>query len=445
MNEPVAAEPDSAPPVSAARRDPPFESRLVRLMALRLAVLTLFLAFVTIVYLPTTSGGFSSLVAFATVAVAYALAAVYTGLLRARRFTHAVAYTQIVTDQIGWTAIVYVTGGATSGAVSLYGLTIFAGAFALARRGAFVALASALAGYVGVVLMLAQEVIPAPADQDPSLYARPLSGVLYPMVANSVGLVLVASMSGYLAERLRTAGGNLALAEARAEQAERLAAIGRLATGLAHEIRNPLGGIAGSIELLKTSPSLTEEDRRLCEIVQREADRLNDLVGDMLDLARPRTPQPEPLDVTQLARDVVTLAGTSGRGKDVLVQFEGPPSLVLRADGAQLRQVLWNLVRNAVQASSAGDAVLVRIERREGGDVSISVSDRGPGIPKEARDRIFDAFFTTRSHGTGVGLAVVKRIIDAHGWTVEATGEQGAVFEVLVPASAVEGPGSRAS
>lgn len=422
------------------RADPPFESRLVRLMALRLSLLTLFLAFVTLVYVPSTSGGFTSLVAFATVAVAYALAAVYAGMLRARRFTHAVAYVQIVTDQLGWTAIVYVTGGANSGAVSLYGLTIFAGAFALARRGAFVALASALAGYVAIVLLMDQGLLRVPPDQDPGLYVRPLSAMLYPMVANSVGLVLVASMSGYLAERLRTTGGDLAIAEARAEQAERLAAIGRLATGLAHEIRNPLGGIAGSIELLKTSPSLTDEDRRLCEIVQREADRLNDLVGDMLDLARPRPPQPEPIDVTQLARDVVTLAGTSGRGEDVVVRYEGPESLVLRADGAQLRQLLWNLVRNAVQASSAGDAVLVRIERRASGDVAIIVSDRGPGIPKEARDKIFDAFFTTRSHGTGVGLAVVKRIIDAHGWTVEVSGDDGAVFEVVVPASTVSDP-----
>jgi signal transduction histidine kinase len=244
-------------------------------------------------------------------------------------------------------------------------------------------------------------------------------------------------MSGYLANRLRVAGGDLAIAEARAEEAERLAALGRLAAGLAHEIRNPLGGIAGSIELLRTSPGLTQEDRHLCDIVNREAERLNDLVDDMLDLARPRVPQPEDLEAAQLARDVVDLAARSGRGEDVHVRYDGLASLHLFADASQLRQVLWNLVRNAVQASSAGDEVIVRTSRTSGGEAAIEVIDQGPGIPSNARDRIFDAFYTTRSHGTGVGLAVVKRIVDAHRWRIEVDGDDGATFRVLVPRDAV--------
>jgi two-component system, NtrC family, sensor histidine kinase HydH len=167
---------------------------------------------------------------------------------------------------------------------------------------------------------------------------------------------------------------------------------------------------------------------------------LNDLVGDMLLLARPRLPQKEVVDAAQLGRDVVVLAGQSGRGEDVIVRYEGVESLLVSADESQLRQVLWNLVRNAVQTSSAGDEVCVRIEKLPNGAASIAVSDKGPGIPPEARDKIFDAFYTTRSHGTGVGLAVVKRIIDAHGWTIEVTGSEGAKFEVIAPASAVIQP-----
>src|SRR5262249_19405957 len=179
--------------------------------------------------------------------------------------------------------------------------------------------------------------------------------------------------ASYLAERLRATGGRLVQAaaqveqaEARAEQAERLALLGRVAAALAHEIRNPLGSIAGSIELLRTGGTLTVDDRRLCEIIERETARLNDLVGDMLELARPRPPSKTRLDLAATAREVVMLAGRSGRGEDVRVRYEGPANVVVHADAAQMRQVVWNLTRNAIQASSAGDEVVVLVRESNG-------------------------------------------------------------------------------
>jgi signal transduction histidine kinase len=226
-------------------------------------------------------------------------------------------------------------------------------------------------------------------------------------------------------------------------EAERLALLGRVAAGLAHEIRNPLGSISGSIDMLRESPGLSDEDKQLCAIIQREAGRLNHLVGDMLDLSKPKLPRLEPVDVATVARDVVALAGVSERSGsgDVRVAYEGPEGpIVARCDGAQLRQVLWNLVRNGVQASGAGSTVRIRV-KREGDDVVIEVEDHGPGIPESAKHRIFDAFFTTRSHGTGMGLAVVKRIIDDHApfgariAVVSPRDERGgATFRVLLPA-----------
>jgi two-component system sensor histidine kinase HydH len=122
------------------------------------------------------------------------------------------------------------------------------------------------------------------------------------------------------------------------------------------------------------------------------------------------------VDVAALARDVVALAARterSGTG-DVLVVYEGPSTETLaRCDGAQMRQVLWNLVRNAVQASGAGETVHVHLEAK-GRAVSLRVTDQGPGIPEAAKSRLFEAFYTTRTQGVGIGLAVVKRIIDDH-------------------------------
>ncbi len=438
----MSAEASSGGPARAAGSDAArgsvddLASRLARLLAVRLVVLTLFLAFVTLVYLRGQTGGFSSLVLFVTVAIAYGVSALYATLVRRRRLLVAAGYAQIVTDQIAWTAIVYVSGGVTSGGVSLFGLTCLAGAIALGARGAFVALLSAGACYSALAALLIHRVLPIPPDQSPSLYAMSWEVVLYPMLANFCGLLVVASMSGYLAERLRRAGGDLARAEARAQRAEQLAALGQIATGLAHEIRNPLGGIAGSIELLAGNPTLSEEDRQLCLIVQREAARINDLVTDMLDLSRPRPPLIGELDLVEVARDVVTLASTSGRGGDVVVNLDAPSELRVCADPAQLRQLTWNLVRNAVQASSAGDEVAVRI-RRSGAGAEMVVEDHGKGIDPEAASRLFDAFFTTRSQGTGVGLAVVKRIVDAHGFHIRVESEEGARFIVSFPPAAV--------
>jgi signal transduction histidine kinase len=152
----------------------------------------------------------------------------------------------------------------------------------------------------------------------------------------------------------------------------------------------------------------------------------------MMDLSRPRKPEFSSVDVALVAREVVELASKTGRSvSDVDVRYEGPSSLRVRADGAQLRQLIWNLVRNGVQASEPGKVVRVRLELdRE--KPELVVVDQGAGIDEQSRERIFDAFFTTRSHGTGVGLAVVKRIADEHGFEIEleSGAGQGASFRV---------------
>jgi signal transduction histidine kinase len=133
-----------------------------------------------------------------------------------------------------------------------------------------------------------------------------------------------------------------------------------------------------------------------------------------MDLAKPRPPRAEAVDVAALAREVVALAARAERSSDVGVEYVGPDgAAIARCDGAQMRQVLWNLVRNAVQASAPNTKVAVRVEPR-GKKLFLTVDDHGPGISDEDRARIFEAFYTTRSHGAGIGLAVVKRIIDDH-------------------------------
>ncbi|WP_437671424.1 sensor histidine kinase [Sorangium sp. So ce131] len=429
----LAAEPLRASAPGSA--EAPLASRLTWLTALRLVVLTVFLIVTAAVYLGGfTPGGFSSIVALVTVAAAYGVAGIYAVFLRMNRALRAISRAQLVTDQITWTALVYITGGATSGATSLYGLTCLTGAILLGLPGAIVAAVSGAVAYVMLCAALGLRLLGVPPDQPAGAYVTQWGELRYPVFVNLLAIVVVTCLASYLAERLRATGGRLVQATARAEQAERLAALGRLAAGLAHEIRNPLGSIAGSIELLRTGGTLSDEDRALCEIIERETARLNDLVGDMLDLSRPRAPALEEVDLSTTARDVVVLAGRSGRGGDVEVRYEGPSSALVAADAAQMRQVVWNLVRNAIQASSAGAVVTVRLWR-DGAAWLLEIRDQGKGIPAGARDRLFDAFFTTRTHGMGIGLAVVKRILDDHGFAIEVDSREGegTAFRVKIP------------
>ena len=207
--------------------------------------------------------------------------------------------------------------------------------------------------------------------------------------------------------------------EQHAQRAERLATVGHLAAGVAHEIRNPLASISGSIELLKRSPQASEDDRTLMTIVQREVQRLNVLLGELLDYANPKPKQEVELDLATLVEEVLQVA----RGDQLFAEVELATSidapLPVRADPAKLRQVLWNLVRNAAEAAVVGGKH-VRVEaRRVGGETRIVVGDDGPGIPKELLARVFEPFFTTKPAGTGLGLATSHAVIAEHGGRID--------------------------
>lgn len=413
--------------------------RLAWLTGARLLFMSIALALVGALYLggQYESRYYTLRAGLLTFGGGFTLTAVYAALLRRGRRLELLADAQLVLDQLTWTVVVYLTGGAASGATSFYGLSCLVGAALTGMRGASIAAVSGGLCYGALVSALAKRWILPPPDQPSALYLPSSEQLSFYVTVNLLVLVVVMLLAGTLADRLRWTGGELIAATERADQAERMAALGRLAAGLAHEIRNPLGSIAGSVQLLRSGKGLTDEDRKLCEIIQSEAGRLNDLVTDMMDLSKPRKPQLGVVDAAQIAREVVALAAKSGRAvSDVDVRFEaGGASALVRADSAQLRQLVWNLIRNAVQASEAGERVTVSVEREPEG-VVLSVADRGVGIDPAQMPRLFDAFFTTRSQGSGVGLAVVKRIADEHGFAiqVESQAGRGATFRVLMGA-----------
>jgi len=213
----------------------------------------------------------------------------------------------------------------------------------------------------------------------------------------------------------------------RAEQAQRLAVLGQLATGLAHEIRNPLSSISGSVEMVRDGNTLSPEDRRLMGIVISEVERLNSLVTTMLQVGRPSQIETEPLDLRSIASEVVAVARGEATGSNGLQIDEIEPGepIIVAVDPDRMRQVVWNLVKNAVQASPHRGKVEVRTGRDQSGMAFLEVADEGPGIGAAHRERLFDMFYSGRSHGVGLGLALVKQIVDQHEGRIEIIDRDG--------------------
>lgn len=229
--------------------------------------------------------------------------------------------------------------------------------------------------------------------------------------------------------------------ERRTRLAEKLAAVGTIAAGLAHEIRNPLNAASLQLQLLERRLAKFTDDPKLHDpvrTVQQEITRLSHLVSDFLAFARPQALNVSSLDLGQVIRHVGTLMTPLAEERAIRLDVRGPlHPLVIDADGERLKQVLLNLVRNAMDAvSSSAPAPQGRVDVRvepDGAGARLVVADNGPGIPPEIEARIFEPFFTTKEEGTGLGMAIAHKIIDMHGGQIRITRDVGAVFTITLP------------
>ncbi len=227
----------------------------------------------------------------------------------------------------------------------------------------------------------------------------------------------------------------LAQAQSKLVRRERLAALGELAAVVAHEVRNPLAAIYNSLSALKKQLTLGGDTAVLFGIVEEEAARLNRTVGDLLSYVRPLEPEKRPEDLVELTREVVRVHKGDGIESDVIVSEGLEP---VSADATLLRIALSNLVTNAMQSMPDGGKLTITLGHARHDDrdvVAIAVRDTGKGIPPSVLPRVFEPFFTTRASGAGLGLAVVRRIIEAHDGfvTAESDGHCGTVLTVLLP------------
>ena len=218
-------------------------------------------------------------------------------------------------------------------------------------------------------------------------------------------------------------------------RAEHLATLGEMAAGLAHEIRNPLAGIAGVVEIIGRDLPANSAAVGVLGEVRHEVVHINKIVTELLELARPKPPVYRPANLVSVAEHAALFARDQAAARKVMLEIV-PNSEIpeLEFDGGQIHQVLLNLLLNAVQACNEGGSVTVEFSE-DAQSVCTSVTDTGKGIPPEVLPNIFRPFFTTKGNGTGLGLSLARRIVEDHGGRLEATSEvgKGSCFALVLP------------
>ena len=216
--------------------------------------------------------------------------------------------------------------------------------------------------------------------------------------------------------------------EERMRQADRLATIGRLAANIAHEIRNPLASLSGAIEVLTRELPRDGTHDRLVQIVLRESDRLNQIIKEFLEYARPAPLHPLPVNVGEVLDEVLLLLEHRSLPPDLKVVREYDGTMTALVDPQQFRQAIWNLCINALEAMPQGGELRIGagiVTQRKARKLEVWVADTGSGIDPESLAHIFEPFFSTKPEGSGIGLALVHRVIQDHGGDVEVRSEPG--------------------
>jgi signal transduction histidine kinase len=314
----------------------------------------------------------------------------------------------------------------------MYFLPIVVAAFWFGVRGALLAAAFAALCYL------------------PRMFYSPwATGYSPDQLGEALDLFIVGSVLGVLADREKRRSQQLELLNRELaatyrelqdnfehlRRAEQFSAIGQLAASLAHEIRNPLASIEGAAELLR--PGAVSDDMReeFVQIIKKESKRLSRLLTELLDFARPRTPEYQETSLEGIVSSVANLVGVSAGKQNVEIRQYLSPSLPkIDCDPEQLRQVLLNLTMNALQAMPDGGKIDLRVYPQNA-SVAIEVRDEGPGIAAADVTKLFSPFYTTKKDGTGLGLAIAQKIMIAHGGliTVDNQKPHGAVFTAILP------------
>ena len=384
---------------------------------------------------------------YALIALISGLALAYGLVLRSGRRLPLFASVQIFTDTVTVTLILFATGGCTSPFSFLYLVVVVYSSLVLPRRGT-VAVAVACSLQLGVMAVLEYAGLLRLPDGD----APVLSAVMdWEQVLGKVLIILgaclvVALLSSFLSDQANRTGRELRVMAERVRRVEKLAAVGEMAAGLAHEIRNPLAALSGAIQMMREELRCAPDQEHLMRIILREADRLGALVSNFLLYARPPAGRPVPVDLEHaLAETLELFARTDTVRGRIALGFDLDPGLWAEIDPGHLRQVLWNLLVNATEAIEGRGEIRVELRAAGTRQARLEVADSGRGMAPATLQSIFDPFFSTKPNGTGLGLSIVQSILDASDCRldVESAPGRGTHFRILLPRTDPPSGGAR--
>jgi two-component system, NtrC family, sensor histidine kinase HydH len=353
-------------------------------------------------------------------AVVFILSIGYAIILRYDIYIPALAYLQIILDTVIVSLIVFATGCYASIFSFIYLLVVVYSSLLLSRKGSmFIAALSSIQYGLMVELEFYGFLKPFVAVRSP-LLTDDLTVVTYKIVITMIACFAVAWLSSFLAEQARSSRIALQAMEEHVRRVDRMAYMGEMAAGLAHEIRNPLASLTGSIQLLKEELQLPAGQEKLMRIVLREADRLSALVSDFLLFAKPPSGNITDIWVEEVLLETLALFENDPICcRRVSISTELLPHVRIAMDPIHFRQILWNLLLNAAEAVRDQGNIHIRMQNVQNGHVEVRISDTGHGISPEHLPLIYNPFFTTKTSGTGLGLSIVHRLLEAYGGSLD--------------------------
>ena len=426
--------------------DKELHSKLKLLMFSRV-VFTSFLLGSTIIFQLGTSDSFlatSLLVLYGLIGGIFLLSFLYIVLLAFMRDSLLFAYIQVAVDTGIVSLILFVTGGYASVFSFLYLVVIIYSSILLPRWGVLVIAVICSIQY-GVMIDLEYFGVIKPLALEGSFSAVNFLGksVIFKVLVTIIACFAVAVLSGFLAEQTVKTKKELQELEEHVKRVEKMAYMGEMAAGMAHEIKNPLASLAGSIQLLREDIQYDPYHDKLMQIALRETDRLSELVGDFLLFARPQAGKIEKIDLRATILEVLTLFEKSGEcSSRIDTASHLANSIWVAMDPVHLHQVLWNLLLNAAEAIENEGKINVRLFESKNNTATLEIEDNGCGIPEKTLKMVFDPFFTTKARGTGLGLSIAHSILETYGYllNVESSVTSGTVFAFKVNRTAPPPP-----
>ncbi|KPJ77523.1 MAG: hypothetical protein AMJ54_07715 [Deltaproteobacteria bacterium SG8_13] len=414
---------------SSASHSEDLNFRLKWLMFARVLFTTLLLGSTAIVQLGETPSPLAPplLVLYGLIIGIFILSFFYSVMLTRVREVLWLAYLQISIDSIVVSLIIFVTGNFSSIFSFLYLVVIIYSSILLYRKGSMViALLCSVQYALLMVLEYKGWIVPFAVEEGLTALQFPISQILYKILITALACFAVAFLSSFLAEQTRRTRKELWAMEDQVKRVEKMAVIGEMAAGLAHEIKNPLASLAGSIQILKDGIQLDADHARLMQIVLREADRLSSLVNNFLLFARPPAGKSEVIDLGRAIVETVELFEKDDACREkITIQKKIADGICIQMDPIHFRQVLWNLLLNAAEAIDGSGSIDINLFSAKGRRACMEISDTGCGISAEVIGSIFDPFFTTKHSGTGLGLSIVHSILESYDSHLEVRSRQG--------------------